>query len=76
MARRRLDLVVDPVACDGHGVCAELFPEWIARDPWGYPILQAGAIPPGLETHARRAVAGCPRMALHLVRRRLGSGLR
>ena len=27
MSRARYRLVVDPVACDGAGVCAELFPE-------------------------------------------------
>lgn len=76
MARRRLVLVVDPIACDGHGVCAELFPERITRDPWGYPILEGGAIPSDLEGHAWRAVTGCPRLALHLVRDRPASRTR
>ena len=60
-------LVVDPVACDGHGVCAELFPEMVSLDPWGYPIIDAATVPAHLERHAARAVAGCPRLALHLV---------
>lgn len=76
MERRRLALMVDPVACDGHGVCAELFPERITCDPWGYPILERGPIPPDLEPHARSAVAGCPRMALHLVRQQPGTRAR
>ena len=65
--RRRLMLVVDATACDGHGVCAELFPERIALDPWGYPIIEASEIPVPLRGHAARAVASCPRLALHVV---------
>lgn len=66
-ARRRLTLVVDPTACDGHGVCAELFPERVVLDPWGYPIIEERAIPPALREHAERASASCPKLALHLV---------
>jgi ferredoxin len=62
-------LVVDPTACDGHGVCAELFPEWITLDRWGYPMISGEAIPGNLAAHAERAVISCPRLALHLVAR-------
>ncbi len=65
-----MNLVVDPILCDGHGVCAELFPERVVMDHWGYPIIDADDIPTGLTEHARRAVAACPRLALHLVERR------
>jgi ferredoxin len=61
-------LVIDPVACDGSGVCAELLPEYIRLDPWGYPIIEAGEIAPHLLEHAERAVRSCPRLALTLVR--------
>lgn len=64
---RRLALVVDPTACDGHGVCAELFPERVVLDPWGYPIVDGGDIPPALRQHAERAAASCPKLALHLI---------
>ena len=63
----RLRLVVDPVACDGNGSCAELLPEWVALDEWGFPVVRPGPVPGSLAGHARRAVAACPRMALHLV---------
>jgi ferredoxin len=63
-----LRLVVDPIACDGRGLCAELFPERIRLDPWGYPILAPGPIPAELEDHARRAAFACPVLALHLER--------
>ena len=65
-------LVVDRIRCDGHGMCAELFPEMINLDDWGYPIVKPGAIPPELMGHARRAVDVCPVLALHLAARRAG----
>jgi ferredoxin len=68
VSRPRFRLVVDPVACDGAGVCAELLPEVISLDPWGFPILERGEVPPGLLDLARRATVSCPRLALHLVR--------
>ena len=57
-------LRVNPIACTGHGVCAELLPELIRLDPWGYPLVAGGAVPPELTAHARRAVAACPTLAL------------
>lgn len=64
-------LQVDWTACDGHGLCTELLPELLDRDPWGYPIARAGptrevAVPDPLVGHARRAVSQCPRLALRL----------
>ena len=61
-------LRVDPIACTGHGACAELLPELIALDDWGYPIVDPGVVPAELEAHARRAVAACPTLALVLQR--------
>ena len=46
--------------------CAELFPEWIQLDDWGYPIVNPDAVPPELLKHARRAVQACPKVALLL----------
>jgi ferredoxin len=57
-------LRVDPIACTGHGLCAELFPEWIELDEWGYPIIERGPIPEDLLAHARRAAEACPKLAL------------
>jgi ferredoxin len=59
-------LVIDRIACTGHGLCAELFPEHLALDEWGYPIQSPGPIPGALTRHARRAVAACPALALRL----------
>ena len=57
-------LRVNPIACTGHGLCAELLPEVIELDPWGYPILRSATVPRGLVEHAKRAVATCPTLAL------------
>ena len=63
-------LQVDRIRCDGHGVCAELLPEMITLDDWGFPILKTAVIPPRLTTHARQAVAACPVLALRLAKAR------
>lgn len=60
----RYRLHVNPIACTGHGLCAELLPEIIELDPWGYPILSSSAVPTGLMEHAKRAVDTCPTLAL------------
>ena len=62
------ELVVNRIACDGYGMCAELLPELIDLDDWGYPIIRAGGVPDSLLDHARRAVAVCPVLALRLAR--------
>ena len=65
----RTEIVVDRIGCDGFGMCAELLPELIDLDDWGYPIVRAGGVPDELLDHARRAVALCPVLALKLARR-------
>lgn len=62
-----LKLELDPIACDGHGLCADLLPELIELDEWGYPMID-GRVPAGLAGHARRAVSACPALALKLSR--------
>ena len=59
-------LRVDPINCHAHGLCAELLPEIIDLDEWGYPILTHPHIPPGLLTQARQAANACPTLALRL----------
>jgi ferredoxin len=68
-----MKLRVNPIACAGHGVCAELLPEIIELDPWGYPILTSREVPTGLAEHAKRAAAACPTLAL-LVDKAAGEG--
>ena len=69
--RTRLPLVeehlaVNPITCVGHGLCAELFPEWITLDDWGYPIIDPHPIPRRFRLHAERAIEACPTLALLL----------
>ena len=59
-------LHVDPITCHAHGVCAELLPEVITLDEWGYPILAADSLPPELVKEARKAVQSCPALALSM----------
>ncbi len=66
MAERATRLRVNPIACSGHGVCAELLPELIYTDEWGYPLLADADVPRGLARAARRAVTDCPALALTL----------
>jgi len=61
-----MKLRVNPAACSGHGACAELLPELITLDEWGYPLLTADGVPDGLTRQARRAVRDCPALALML----------
>jgi ferredoxin len=61
---------VNPIACEAHGMCAELLPERIVLDEWGYPIVDERALPPELIAHARRAAQACPTFALLLERSR------
>ncbi len=73
-------LTVDPTMCVGYGACAQLVPEIVQLDQWGFPILEAQdapppvtgferdrrtvEVPPPLEHLARRAVHICPKLAL------------
>ena len=70
MSRPRLH--IDWTACDGRGLCAELLPELLGEDDWGYPVARDGsaepAVPVALEESARRAVDRCPALALRLIR--------
>jgi ferredoxin len=59
-------LRVNPIACSGHGLCAELLPELVTLDEWGFPIVADQPVPAGLARKARRAVTDCPALALKL----------
>jgi ferredoxin len=61
-------LRVDPIACEAHGLCAELLPEAVSLDEWGYPIVAGRRLTVEEVRHARRAAAACPTLALRLER--------
>jgi ferredoxin len=66
--KQEFQLAVDRIKCDGHGLCAELLPELIRLDDWGYPMIAPGPIPEHLLPLAKRAVEDCPVLALALRR--------
>lgn len=58
-------LRVDPIKCTGYGYCAEIVPELVGVDDWGFPIVDVRPIDDDrMLALARRAVATCPRLAL------------
>jgi ferredoxin len=59
-------VVVNPIDCAAHGMCAELLPERISLDDWGYPIVDGEALSADMLEHARRAAEACPTFALML----------
>lgn len=62
-------LIVDWTACEGRGLCADLLPELLTQDKWGYPQSRSEntiLVPEELEKPARKAVHLCPRLALRL----------
>jgi ferredoxin len=65
----RARLRVDPIACDGRGLCAELLPELITLDDWGFPIIRDD-VPAHLLDDARGTIRACPKLALRLEQRR------
>jgi ferredoxin len=61
-----LRITIDPVACAAYGYCAELLPEAISLDEWGYPIVDDRPIPAELMALAKRAARDCPKRAISL----------
>jgi ferredoxin len=64
--KTEMRMTIDRIKCDGHGLCAELLPELIRLDDWGYPIIAPAPIPERFAPLAQRAVATCPVLALAL----------
>lgn len=74
-----MKLSLDPTTCVGYGVCAQLVPEVVTLDEWGFPILaprdapvgdgferdrRSVEVPAPLERLAHRAAHSCPKLAL------------
>jgi ferredoxin len=66
MAVKNSTLQVDPIACQAHGLCAELLAGFVTLDEWGYPIVPARPVPRSVLAAARAAVRACPTLALRL----------
>ncbi len=63
-------ITVDPAACDGFGYCAEMLPELVSLDEWGFPVVSGAEVPDELLKAARQAARVCPRRAVSLLRQR------
>jgi len=61
-----MTIEIDWTRCDGHGLCAELLPEQIARDEWGFPILLGQRGTPVDNRAGRRTAPACPGLALRM----------
>ena len=68
-----LRITVDPAACEAYGYCAEILPEAIVLDEWGYPIIEDRPLSAGLVDLAKRAARDCPKRAITLRRQKRGS---
>jgi ferredoxin len=62
---------VNPIACEAHGMCAELLPERITLDEWDYPLLDDAPLHGSQVEHAIRAARACPTFALLVERDRV-----
>ena len=61
---------VNPIACEAHGMCAELLPERVTLDEWGYPMIDDAPLHGSQVQHAIRAARACPTFALLVERDR------
>jgi len=61
---------VNPIACEAHGMCAELLPERVTLDEWGYPMIDDAPLHGSQVQHAIRAARACPTFALLVERER------
>ncbi|MFC4507968.1 MULTISPECIES: ferredoxin [Streptomyces] len=66
---QHLAIDIDWTTCRAHGLCAELLPEHITLDEWGYPIVDGTPVPTRTVKRARRAASDCPALALKLTAR-------
>jgi ferredoxin len=57
-------LRVDPVACDGVGICSHLAADLVTVDSWGFPVVSTESLDRRTRRQAKAAVAACPRRAL------------
>jgi ferredoxin len=61
-------LQINPIACDGVGMCGHVAAELVSFDSWGFPILPRRPLVGRDLRAAKAAAASCPRRALFLAR--------
>lgn len=63
-------VVIDHLACNGHGRCYDLAPALFTDDDRGYgQVIGAGVLTGDVEEQARRAVLACPERAVTIEER-------
>ena len=65
-AEGTVSMRVNPILCEGVGMCAHLAPGVVTIDPWGFPMFPLGPLSAEEVAQAQRAVHGCPKRALIL----------
>jgi ferredoxin len=72
MSARTATLVLNPILCDGRGLCHDAAPDLIELDEWGFPLLPGGGLRAVLTRAdlkaAEAATHACPVLALHIER--------
>lgn len=62
--KKRYQLQVDPIRCDGYGYCVELMAEYLGFDDWGFPIVKERDLSSEESLAlAKRAEHLCPKLA-------------
>jgi ferredoxin len=64
---RPAQLVLNPLLCNGHGICMLMAKDVIGLDQWGFPILLLEELSGHTLAAAQHAVRACPAGALSLV---------
>ena len=59
-------ITINPAICDGFGYCAEMLPEVLSLDEWGFPIIGEGEIPEQLWAPPSRRCSSVRGRALRL----------
>ena len=66
-ARQPVTVTVDMVQCNGHGICAWLFPERVSLDEWGFAQVDPEPVTDRSgQRRARHARRACPRGAVRV----------
>jgi ferredoxin len=63
-------IIINPADCDGFGFCAQILPELLSLDEWGFPVVREDEVPESLVQAARLAAHLCPRKAVLLLESR------
>ena len=61
-----LRITIDPVACEAYGYCAELLPEAISLDEWGYPIVDNRPLHARARGPGQAGGTGLPEASYHV----------